>query len=47
VLLSNPSLKIESIAVSVGFPDVAAFSKAFRRWKGCSPTRYRETLGKR
>jgi AraC-like DNA-binding protein len=46
-LLSIPSLKIEAIALSVGFSEAAAFSKAFRRWKGCSPTRYRETLGKR
>jgi AraC-like DNA-binding protein len=45
--LSNPSLKIEAIALSVGFSDVAAFSKAFRRWKGYPPTRYREALGKR
>jgi AraC-like DNA-binding protein len=40
--LSNPALKIEAIALSVGFSDVAAFSKAFRRRKGYSPTRYRE-----
>jgi len=44
VLLSNPSLKIEAIALSVGFSDVAAFSKAFRRWKGYPPTRHREKL---
>jgi AraC-like DNA-binding protein len=43
--LCNPSLKIEAIALGVGFSDAAAFSKAFRRWKGCSPTRYREALG--
>ena len=42
VLLSNPSLKIEAIALSVGFSDVAAFSKAFRRWKGYPPTRHRQ-----
>jgi AraC-like DNA-binding protein len=47
VLLSNPSLKIEAIALSVGFSDVAAFSKAFRRWKGYPPTRYREKLASR
>jgi AraC-like DNA-binding protein len=47
VLLSNPSLKTESIALSVGFSDVAAFSKAFLRWKGCSPTRYQEMLRRR
>jgi AraC-like DNA-binding protein len=44
VLLSNPSLKIEAIALSVGFSDVAAFSKAFRRSKGYSPTRHRAML---
>ena len=42
VLLSNPSLKIEAIALSVGFSDVASFSKAFRRWKGYPPTRFRK-----
>jgi AraC-like DNA-binding protein len=46
VLLSNPSLKIEAIALSVGFSDVAAFSKAFRRWKGYPPTRHREALAR-
>ena len=46
VLLSNPSLKIEAIALSVGFSDVAAFSKAFRRWKGYPPTRHREKLAR-
>lgn len=40
-LLSNRSLKVEAVALSVGFQDVAAFSKAFRRWAGCSPTAYR------
>jgi len=44
--LSIPSLKIEVIALSVGFSDVAAFSKAFRRWKGCSPTRFRVILAR-
>jgi AraC-like DNA-binding protein len=44
VLLSNPSLKIEAIALSVGFSDLAAFSKAFRRWKGYPPTRHRTAL---
>jgi len=46
VLLANPSLKIEAIALSVGFSDVAAFSKAFRRWKGYPPTRHRENLAR-
>jgi AraC-like DNA-binding protein len=43
-LLSNPLLKVEYVALSVGFADVAAFSKAFKRWAGCSPTAYRQRL---
>ena len=46
-LLSNPSLKVEAVALSVGFGEVAAFSKAFKRRAGCSPTQYRERLAAR
>ena len=44
VLLPNPSLKIEAIALSVGFSEAAAFSKAYRQWKGYPPTRFRENM---
>lgn len=43
-LLSNPSLKIEVIALSTGFADLAAFCKAFKRWAGCTPTAYRQRM---
>ena len=43
-LLSNRVLKVEAVALCVGFADVAAFSSAFKRWAGTSPTRYRERL---
>jgi len=43
-LLSNPTLKLDAVARSVGFGDLAAFSKAFRRWTGFSPARYRAQL---
>ena len=43
-LLSNPTLKLDAVAHSVGFGDLAAFSKAFRRWTGCTPARYRVQL---
>ena len=46
-LLSNPRLKVEAVALSVGFADVAAFSKAFKRWAGCPPTQYRDQLATR
>jgi AraC-like DNA-binding protein len=43
-LLSNPTLKLDAVAHSMGFGDLAAFSKAFRRWTGCTPARYRAQL---
>lgn len=43
-LLSNPRLKLEAVAWSVGFVDAAALAKAVRRWTGCSPAAYRQRL---
>jgi AraC-like DNA-binding protein len=40
-LLSNASLKVESIGRSVGFAEGSSFSKAFTRWAGHSPARFR------
>jgi AraC-like DNA-binding protein len=41
-LLADTSLKVEAVGQSVGYSQAAAFSKAFRRWVGDSPARYRE-----
>jgi len=43
-LLSNPALKVQAVALNLGFAETAAFSKAFSRWAGCSPARYRSQL---
>jgi AraC-like DNA-binding protein len=40
-LIAEPALDIGEIAGRVGFADLAAFGKAFRRWFGVSPTAYR------
>jgi AraC-like DNA-binding protein len=43
-LLSNSTLKVDAVARSVGFGEMAAFSRAFKRWTGSSPTQYRRRL---
>lgn len=40
-LLSNAELSISNIAQSVGYEDPFAFSKVFKKIKGCSPRDYR------
>jgi AraC-like DNA-binding protein len=40
-LLANPAVSVKTVALTVGFADVASFSKAFKRRAGSSPTRYR------
>lgn len=40
-LLRSDRLAVQAAAQRCGFRDVAAFSRAFKRWTGVSPTRYR------
>lgn len=47
VLLANPALKLEVIALSVGFNDAAAFSKALKRRTGLTPLELRRSLERR
>jgi AraC-like DNA-binding protein len=39
--LSNPEVPIKRIADRVGFSEVSAFHRAFKRWTGVTPARYR------
>jgi len=39
--LANANLTISEIAFLLGFSDVRAFGRAFRRWTGVSPSEYR------
>jgi len=43
-LLANPECSVQAVAMQAGFGDSAAFSKAFKRRMGCSPSGYRKRL---
>jgi len=40
-MLLNSSWSIKAIGFELGFDDAASFSRAFRKWVGCSPSAYR------
>jgi AraC-like DNA-binding protein len=40
--LKNSELSLSEIAFSLGFSDLSAFSRAFKRWSGVSPKDFRE-----
>lgn len=40
--LDDPRLAITEIALLLGYSDQASFSNAFKGWRGCSPTEYRQ-----
>jgi len=44
LLLMRPAVSLGEIADALGFADAAAFSRAFTRWTGESPGRYRKRL---
>lgn len=42
-LLRSTTMKIEEMAVHLGYADTASFTRAFRRWHGTSPGQYRDS----
>ncbi|MDR3530535.1 MAG: AraC family transcriptional regulator ligand-binding domain-containing protein [Rhodopila sp.] len=41
-MLRDPAAPVVSIAWSLGYADASAFSRAFRRWSGMTPTEWRK-----
>ncbi|GGC74676.1 AraC family transcriptional regulator [Marinobacter halophilus] len=41
-LLKNSSMKLDELAIHLGYTDTASFTRAFRRWMNCSPGEYRK-----
>lgn len=42
-LLHGSNMKLDELAFHLGYTDTASFSRAFRRWKGCSPGEFRNS----
>lgn len=42
-LLIGSSMKLDELAIHLGYTDTASFTRAFRRWMNCSPGEYRKT----
>lgn len=41
--LAGSDMKLEELAIHLGYTDTASFTRAFRRWMGCTPGEYRQS----
>jgi len=41
-LLTGSDMRLDEVAIHLGYTDTASFTRAFRRWMGCSPGAYRQ-----
>ena len=41
-LLADTDKTVRAVALDVGYPDPAVFSRAFKRWTGMTPSQYRK-----
>lgn len=42
-LLEGSDMKLDELAMQLGYGDTASFTRAFRRWHGCAPGEYRRS----
>lgn len=42
-LLEGSEMKLDELAIQLGYGDTASFTRAFRRWYGCAPGEYRRS----
>jgi AraC-like DNA-binding protein len=42
--IQDPTVSINEITFLLGFSEPSSFTRAFRRWRGTSPTAYRDTI---
>lgn len=42
-LLAETKMKLDEIAIHLGYNNTSSFTRAFRRWMGCAPGEYRES----
>jgi AraC-like DNA-binding protein len=45
-MLQDPAVSVVSVAWSLGYKEASAFSRAFRRWSGMTPTDWRQAAGR-
>lgn len=41
-LLTGTQMKLDEMAIHLGYTDTASFTRAFKRWKNCAPGEYRK-----
>ena len=44
-ILSGSDMKLDELAIHLGYTDTASFTRAFRRWKSMSPGEFRKKAG--
>ena len=44
VYLEGGELSLDDVAASLGYSEASSFGRAFKRWTGSTPQRYRKTV---